>query len=137
LSSSAVAACLAVRGSIPVWCWWLWLLSALQATAGIFVVHARLDAKIAARKTRTGATGSRRAAVLCVSALTIAAVFFAYMSKWFIAAALLLAAAGYLFDLRRQRDPAQLQMPLKSVGQQALTLAIAYAVLVMVGLWNW
>src|SRR5262249_38732396 len=41
LSSTALAVCLAAAGGIPEWCWLLWVLCAMQATAGIFVVHAR------------------------------------------------------------------------------------------------
>ena len=43
---------LVAKGVIPGWCWLLWLLCAAQAAAGIFVVHARLDASIAARKSQ-------------------------------------------------------------------------------------
>ncbi len=49
LTSSSLATSLSATGTIPRWCWWLWLLLAMQATAGILVVHARLDARIAAR----------------------------------------------------------------------------------------
>ena len=136
LSSTAAAACLAVRDSIPRWCWWLWALCALQATTGIFVVHARLDARIAARKPAAASTGSRRAAFSCICILAIAGVACACAGRMILTTALLLAAASYLFDLRRQRDPGSLQMSLKSVGLQALTLAIVYALLVTAGLWN-
>ena len=134
LSSTTAAACLSVQDSIPIWCWWLWALCALQATTGIFVVHARLDARIAARKPSAADTSSRRAAFSCICLLTIVAVACACLGRLLLTAALLLAGAGYLYDLRRQRDPASLQMPLKSVGLQALTLAIAYALLITAGL---
>ena len=49
LTSSSLATCLSARGAIAPWCWWLWLLMAMQAAAGILVVHARLDARIALR----------------------------------------------------------------------------------------
>ena len=67
--------------------------------------------------------------------LLIAAVCFAFFSRFWIAAALLLAASGYLLELGRQKDAASLQMPLHRVGQQALALSILYALLVVVGLW--
>lgn len=137
LSSSAAAACLAVRGAVPVWCWWLWALSALQATAGIFVVHARLDAKIAGRKGQSAARGSRRAAMILVTALLATAAACGFLGRWWLTTALVLAAAGYRFDLQRQRDPAQLQTPLKRVGMEALTLSTFYALAVVIGLWNW
>jgi len=135
LSATSIAACLSVKGSISGWCWLLWLLSALQATAGIFVVHARLDARIAARKGGAADTGSRRAALLCLAALVLAAVCFAYWGRYWITAALVLVAACYAWELRRQQDAASLQMPLKRVGQQALAVSSCYAVLVVIGLW--
>jgi hypothetical protein len=135
LTATSLAACLAVQGSIPGWCWSLWLLCALQAAAGIFVVHSRLDARIAARKGAIGVTGSRRAAFISQGVLVIAAVGFALFSRLWIAAALALAASGYLWELRRQKDAASLQMPLQTVGQQALALAIVYGLFVVIGLW--
>jgi len=135
LSATSMAACLSVKGSIAGWCWLLWLLSALQATAGIFVVHARLDARIAARKGGAAGAASRRPAFLCQAALIIAAACFAYLGRHWISAALMLVAACYLWELRRQRDATSLQMPLKRVGQQALALSSLYAVLVVIGLW--
>ena len=135
LTSTSLAACLSARGTIANWCWLLWLLSALQATAGIFVVHARLDARIAARKSEAADCGSRRAAFVCEIVLLLAAGISVYMRRYWIAAALAIAAAGYLMELRRQNNPASLQIPLKRVGKEALALSIAYSLLVVIGLW--
>lgn len=134
LTSTSLAAGLSAQGAIPGWCWVLWLLCALQAAAGIFVVHARLDARIAVRK---GAreTSSRRAALVCQVVLLAVGGFFAYNRRPWITAALLMAAAGYLFELRRQKKTASLQMPLTRVGIQALTLLVVYSVLIVIGLW--
>ncbi|HLG97269.1 MAG TPA: YwiC-like family protein [Bryobacteraceae bacterium] len=136
LSSTSVAVSLSGPGRIASWVWLLWLLTALQAAAGIFVVHARLDARIAARKGREADTASRRAAFLSQAVLLLAAVVFTYFGRFWIAAALLAAAAGYLLELRRQKNPASLQMSLKRVGQEALTLSIAYSLMVIAGLWQ-
>lgn len=134
LTSASLAGALATGGIIAARFWILWLLCALQATAGIFVVHARIDARIALR---TGSINhvSRSAALLCQAMLFAASAFFFYEGRMWIVAALLIAAAGYLFELRRQRDPASLQMPLTLVGRQALALSLVYSVLVIVGLW--
>lgn len=136
LTATCLAGCLSATGSIPEWCWLLWLLCALQAAAGIFVVHARLDARIATRKGQPAETQNRRAAFICQLVLVSAAVFFALVARLWIAAALLLAASCYLAELRRQKNPESLQMPLKRVGLEALGLSAAYAVLVVIGLWN-
>lgn len=133
LSSTSLVACLAALGEVPRWGWLLWLLCVLQAAAGIFVVHARLDARSTARTGESGDTASRRAAQVSVAALALAAI--AFGPRPWIAAALLTAAGGYWWELRRQRDVRGVQMPLKRVGQQMLALSIVYGVLIVVGLW--
>jgi hypothetical protein len=132
LSSTSLAACLSATGVIQPWCWRLWALCALQATAGILVVHARLEGRIAARKSTPFHNRWRRPAVVAALVLLSASAF---ANQPWIAAALILAGAGYLFDLHRQEAATSLQMPLKRVGLQALSLSIAYALLVVVGLW--
>ncbi len=136
LSATSLAACLAARGAIPEWGWLLWMLCALQAAAGIFVVHARLDARIAARKGQPPPAENRRAAFLSQAVLIAAAVAFGFAARPWISAALVLAATGYLVDLRRQRHVSSLQVPLKTVGLRALGLSIVYALLVIAGLWR-
>lgn len=135
LTSTSLATCISATGSIAPWCWWIWFLIALQASAGILVVHSRLDARIALR--RTAATGQqfRHAAQAMLAVLLCAAVTAIILRRPWIALALTLAVAGYEYDLIRQKDPGSLQMPLKTVGQQALMLSTAYAALLIVGLW--
>jgi hypothetical protein len=135
LSSTALAACLAAQGAIPGWCWLLWMLCALQAAAGIFVVHARLDARIAARKGQNPPLENRRAALFCQLILVVASIGFALAARFWIGAALAIAAAGYFADLRRQKSVSSLQTPLKQVGLQALALSITYALVLLIGLW--
>lgn len=132
LTATCVAACLSGPGKVPGWCWLLWILCMLQATAGIFVVHARLDARNSKGK-RVGG-GNRRLAFLLQFILLAGATWTATLGQFWIAAALALAALGYLLELRRQQNQAALTMSLKRVGQQALTLAIAFDVLVCIGL---
>ena len=135
LTSTSIATCLAATGSVAPWCWWFWALSALQATAGILVVHARLDARIALRKATAASPHFRRVAQVALVVLLCAAVAAVVIRHIAITLALALAAAGYAYDLRRQKNPASLQMPLKSVGQQALLLSSVYAALLIAGLW--
>ena len=135
LTSSSVATSLSATGSIAHWCWWLWLLLAMQPAAGILVVHARLDARIASRGTALADEGHRRAAYAVLIVLAGAAVGAAFLRRGWIALALLVVVAGYWYDLRAQRDIAALQVPLKRVGQRALALSTIFAVLVTIGLW--
>jgi hypothetical protein len=137
LTSSSLAAALAATGSIPNWCWPLWLLSALQASAGVFIVHARLDAMIASRKKQPPPASSRRASWIAQGSLAVAAVVSASLHLLWIAAALTLAAIAYSLELLRQRNPESLNTPLRRIGLQALTLACIYSALVVAGLWNY
>lgn len=136
LSSTAVAACLSAGGTVPSWGWTLWLLCALQAAAGIFVVHARLDARIAVRKGGVAANRNRRVAFIGQLVLLLAGISFAVAGRPWIAAALFTAVAGSLWELRRQQSPKALETPLKRVGLEALGLSIVYALLIVVALWN-
>jgi hypothetical protein len=135
LTSSALATSLSASGSIAPWCWGLWLLLALQATAGILVVHARLDARIASRSTAPARENYRRAAQISIVVLVSAAAIAVVFHRGFIALALSIAALGYAYDLHRQRNALALQLPLKAVGQQALALSSLYAILLIVSLW--
>ncbi len=135
LTSSSLATSLSATGKIEPWCWWLWMLLALQATAGILVVHARLDARIALRGTAPASLHFRRAAQVALVALLGASAAALFLRHSWIALALLLAAIGYAYDLRSQRNPAALQLPLQAVGQRALTLSSIYALLLILGLW--
>lgn len=136
LTATSLMACLAATGSVPNWCWLLWVLSAMQAAAGIFVVHSRLDARIAARKGHIASPGNRRAAFVSQGMLIAAAVYFASAGHLLISAALILAVAGSCFDLMRQRNPLSLQLPLQIIGLQALGLSITYTLMVVAGLWG-
>jgi hypothetical protein len=135
LTSSSLAMSLSATGAIAPWCWALWLLLALQATAGILVVHARLDARIALRSTAPARENYRRAAQIAIAALVGVAAMAMVFHRGSIALALVLAAIGYTYDLRRQRNAEALQLPLKTVGQQALALSSVFAILLMIGLW--
>lgn len=135
LTSTSLATCISALGSIAPWCWWFWALIAMQASAGILVVHARLDARIALRKPAAASQQFRRAAQAALGLLLCAAVTATILRHAWIAVALALAVAGYAYDLVRQKDPASLQMPLTAVGQQALMLSTLYCALLIAGLW--
>ncbi|MFP5235346.1 MAG: YwiC-like family protein [Acidobacteriota bacterium] len=135
LTSTSLATCIAASGAVAKWCWWFWALSAMQASAGILVVHARLDARIAQRKSTPASRQFRYAAVSALIVLACAAVAAVAIGKPWIAAALALGVTGYAYDLKRQRNPVSLQMPLKAVGLRALALSTACTVLLIAGLW--
>jgi hypothetical protein len=135
LTSSSLATSLSATGSVQTWCWWLWLFLALQAAAGILVVHARLDARIALRGTIKATQDFRRKAQLAVLVLAGAAATAGVLRNSLVAVALLVAALGYAYDLYNQRHAIDLQRPLTSVGQRALALSSIVSILLIAGLW--
>jgi hypothetical protein len=135
LTSTSLATCMSAVGSIPSWCWWFWGLMALQASAAILVVHARLDARIALRKAAVASQRFRHAAQAIVGLLLCAAFTATLLRRGWIALALVLAVVGYAYDLMRQKESVSLQMPLKTVGLRALTLSTLYSALLIAGLW--
>jgi hypothetical protein len=135
LTSSSLAISLSATGAIQEWCWWLWLFLALQAAAGILVVHARLDARIALRNAAKATQEFRRKAQLAVVVLAAAAATAGVLRHSLVAVALLVAAIGYAYDLHSQRDASDLQRPLTSVGRRALALSSLFSILLIAGLW--
>ena len=134
LTSSSLATSLSTAGSVREWCWWLWALLAMQAAAGILVVHARLDARIALRGKAPANFEYRRAAFVAVAVLAGGSITMLILRRWWLALALALAAAGYGYDLRRQENADELQRPLISVGRRALALSTVYALLLIAGI---
>jgi len=135
LTSSSLATALSATGTIPRWCWWLWMLLAMQATAGILVVHARLDARIALRSAAPASLQFRRAAQVALGVMACAAIAAGILRRGWIALALVVAIVGFWTDLRGQLDSTALQMPLKRVGQRALALSSLFSALLILGLW--
>lgn len=136
LTSGCLAMSLSATGSVAPWSMRLWGLMALQSATGILVVHARLDARIALRAPASASATYRRASSVLLGAVGCAAAWAAFAGSLWIATGLALILAGYGYDLRRQRDAADLQRPLTSVGRRALAISTAFAVLVTVGLWR-
>src|SRR5579862_714434 len=130
LTSASLLAALSATGTIPGWSLKLWMLLALQAVAGIFTVHARIAARIAARHGNRE-IASRRRAQFFVIVLGVCGAAALLAKDYWISAASLLAAAAYAGELRRQLNPDSLRMPMTTIGIQALSLSLVYAALVI------
>jgi hypothetical protein len=134
LTSTCLAASLSAIGRVEPWCWLLWALSAAHAAAGIFVVHARLEARIAARAARPEPFRFRRPAY-AMQLLLLAGAAVCYRSLPVVSAALALSALVHLATLRSLRNPAALETPLTRVGLRAMALSLVYSALLVYGLW--
>ena len=133
LSSSCLAAVLSAKGQIPRWGWILWMLCAAHAIAGILVVRARLEVRIAARSRKAEAPiyfqPARLAQLLLIAA---GLVMLASGSPW-IGAALILPSLLHLRELGRLA--ATIDMPLQTVGLRAMSVSIGFSILAICGLW--
>jgi hypothetical protein len=135
LTSSSLAACLSALGRLPSWCWLLWASCALQAAAGILVVHARLDALVASRKSLPPPPASRRAAFSVLAVFPLASGALVLSGRAPLAAVFALPLAASLFELRRQLSPLSLRMPLRTAGLQAMSLSLTFTALLTAALW--
>jgi hypothetical protein len=134
LTSTCLAASLSATGRVEPWCWLLWALSAAHAAAGIFVVHARLEARIAARAPRPEPSRFRRPAY-AMQFLLLAGGAALFRSLPAVSAALAMSALVHLATLRSLRSPTALETPLTRVGLRAMTLSLVYSALLVYGLW--
>jgi hypothetical protein len=136
LSASCFAAVLSANGSIPGWCWWLWGVSTVHAFTGILVVHARLEARIAAKSKKTAPPRFRLPAALAVGVLIAGAAWCAALDRWILAGALALSGAVHAWAIYTLATPKALAAPLMKVGLRAMALSIVVSLITMAGLWR-
>jgi hypothetical protein len=136
LSSSVLAACLAISPQIPEWAWWIAGLHAVHYFGGVLVVHTRLEARIAARKpgsTMTPAFHRMRweaGVILVFTAISVVPLFL--YRKEFYAAALAWSALYHGFDLWRLHDLRALLTPFTTVGKRALAASLIFSILLVI-----
>jgi len=139
LSASVLAAALAVLGSAPAWAWVAWLLFSLHGGSAVLVVHARLQARIAARTQseadRHQADSRRRGAYAAQAVLLGAAGISLLTSRPLLAAPLALSALVHVRDLAELRGAEGVNTPLRRVGWRAVGLSLVFSVLTVAGLW--
>ena len=107
----------------------------MQAAAAILVVHARLDARIHARK--PGLPLERPTAAFLAQGVTLlAALTLAVRQEWWLAAALGIPGLLNSLELARLGDSRALETPLKTVGMRAMALSVLANGLLIVGMWQ-
>jgi len=137
LSSSALAACLAISPTVPPWGWWIWALHSAHFLSAILVVHARLEARITLRKPGAQLTRAflamRREAAIVQAGMAIAAALLFITGHSLYGLALAAAAAFHLLDLYKLHTTGALSLPMKSVGKRALAASSVFTLLVVAG----
>ncbi len=131
LGSSALAVCFAIDGSVPWWGWWFWALHAAHFLTAILVVHARLDARISAKRQAPFQVPRQALWVQYVWLAAAAALVLLRMPIY--AAAIAFSAIAHLVSLRTLRRPEAVAMPMKTVGLRAMTLSIVFTLVLVAG----
>jgi YwiC-like protein len=135
LSASAVLAWLSVRPQLEEAVLWLWGLQFAHSTAAVLAVHARLEARLAARAP-WNLDQARRRAVVAQALLLAGAALLGTLGKWGMAAALALSGGVHSADLWRLRNPRFVEIPLRRVGLRELALSTLVSAMLLVGLWG-
>ena len=135
LNASAILAWLAVRPQVEPAVVWLWGLQFAHSTAALLAVHARLEARIAARTSRERDEARGRAMVAQALLLAGAGVL-AAMGKWGLAGAVALSGGVHAVDLWRLRDPQFVEIPLTKVGRRELMISTLVSGVLVLGLWG-
>ncbi len=142
LSSSALAASLAVNATLPEWVWWFWALHSAHFLASILVVHVRLEARIAARKPAAHPSAGvlapeilsfRKKTAILEGLVMAAAIALLFAGKWLYSAAALLSAGFNLYDLFTLHTPRAIAVSMMTVGKRALAVSIAFTLLLAAG----
>lgn len=133
LTASAFVAWLACGRAIDATVWLLWAVLFAHSAASMLTVHARLEARIAARKTIVANVMKTRATI-AEGLLLVAAVGLAVRNWWALAAAMAISAVVHLVDLRRLYNPEVLRTRLQVVGMRELIISCVVAVLTVFGL---
>lgn len=131
LSGSCLAACLAVTGEIPVWCWWWWALHAIHFLTGILVVHVRLETRILAHSGKPTDKNPARHARVAQTASAIAAIGLLFLGHLNYGLAMLFSASVHHFDLATVASA----MPMMKVGLRALAVSIVFTAVLIAGVW--
>ena len=134
LNASALVAWLAVRPQLEATAIWLWALQFAHSAAALLAVHARLEARIAARAISDTAEMKRRA-VVAQGIVLVAAAACAGAGRFGLALALASSGGVHLADLARLRRLDFLQVPLRRVGLRELALSVVFSALAVAGLW--
>jgi hypothetical protein len=134
LSSSCLAAALSATGTVPVWCWLLWVLCAAHAGTGILVVRARLEVRIAARSQKAAPLAFLTPARFAQTGILIAGTALMFYGSPWIGAALILPSLIHLYELKRLT--ATIDTPLHIVGLRALSISVVFSILAICGLWT-
>lgn len=131
LTSSSLLSYLAGRGSWSEPAVWIWLLSAAHGSTSVLVVHARLEAILAARKPGPAPTTDRRNAVLAQIGLVLLLAILAITGRPWLLLPFLPPLALHCWELWQLRGHGAPRVSLHRVGWTQLSASVAFCLLLV------
>ena len=135
LTASAPAAWLSTGAPWDSRIWWLWGLQFAHSAAALLAVHARLEARVAARANTAAAARMRPRAIAAQAALTALALACVLAGRPGLAVAPALSATVHALDLANLSEPAFLRVPLRRVGLRELAISAVFSAALLWALW--
>ncbi|MBI3895093.1 MAG: YwiC-like family protein [Acidobacteria bacterium] len=126
LTSSSLLSYLAGRGQWEEPALWIWALSAAHSSASVMVVHARLEAILAARRPGTASNIARRNALLAQAGLCLFLALLVAFGRPWLALPFLPPTALHWRELWQFRSGQVLRISMHQVGWTQLGASIAF-----------
>ena len=132
LGLTAPFAVLVAAGEIPRWAWALWLLLALHGVTSIWVVHARLECRVASRNSLGSQQLRNHYTAQAIQLPIMALLAYSYPA---LVVPPLFSISAHLLELRRLNSAPGLREPLTRVGFRTLGIALIHLALSIASLW--
>ncbi|MBI2815595.1 MAG: YwiC-like family protein [Acidobacteria bacterium] len=126
LTASCLPAYLAVHGRLDTVALWVWLLCAIDSSASVLVVHARLEAIVASRKRTTSSLPHRRNALLAQAGLWSFLLLLAAQGRSWLLLPFLPTSALHIWDMWQLGRMPTARVSMQRVGIMQLAASIAF-----------
>ena len=134
LTSSSLLSYLAGRGQWDEAAFWIWLLSAAHGSASVLVVHARLEAILAAKRPSSAATSDRRNAVVGQAGLGLLLGILAVTGRPWLVLPFLPPTVLHWLELWQWKGNGAPRVSLRWVGWLQLSASVVFCLLLVAAL---
>ncbi len=131
LTASSLPGYLAARGHLDAFAFWIWLLCAVDSSASVLVVHARLEEIVASRKPGSSPLPHRRDAILAQAGLWIFLTILATQGRPWLILPFLPTSVLHWWDLWQLGSPTRQRISMQRVGLMQLVASIAFCVILI------
>jgi hypothetical protein len=131
MSAAALPAYFAAHGRLDPIAFWIWLLCAVDSAASVLVVHSRLEAIVASRKTTPSPLPHRRNALLAQAGLGIFLVALAALGRPWLILPFVPTCALHCWDFKQLHSKTRTRVSMHRVGLMQLAASIAFCTLLI------